>query len=367
MEGQWIGSYTGDSSGLIVVDLDRTETGSRGTARLIDANGLPGTVCELSFSNRARRQRIKTLPLMALRPGEPFLLTPEQAENENPGVMVPRSAEALFELIDGLLYVSWVTSINSTGQATLVPSLANEPSSINRIENIISWDEFVDFARNHERGQYIFRGQGTRRRLRTAFHRTHRKDLVKYVTEDIPLAHKLLTARTIHLFDLSRSDQNGAFWNLLQHHGYPTPLLDWSYSPFVAAFFAYRKRFRPRDHESQPRILVFDKLEWTKNQPQLQAVNFAAPHFSILDALAIENARAIPQQAISTLTNVDDIESYLGWHGEQRGEPYLFAIDLPSSERKKVMIELSLMGITAGSLFPGLDGTCEELRGRLFH
>jgi hypothetical protein len=30
------------------------------------------------------------------------------------------------------------------------------------------------------------------------------------------------------------------------------------------------------------------------------------------------------------------------------------------------MKELALMGITAGSLFPGLDGACEELRERLF-
>jgi hypothetical protein len=31
----------------------------------------------------------------------------------------------------------------------------------------------------------------------------------------------------------------------------------------------------------------------------------------LLDALAIENTRMIPQQALSTITNVDDIESYI--------------------------------------------------------
>jgi hypothetical protein len=36
------------------------------------------------------------------------------------------------------------------------------------------------------------------------------------------------------------------------------------------------------------------------------------------------------------------------------------------SERPLVMRELSVMGITAGSLFPGLDGACEELRERFF-
>ena len=30
------------------------------------------------------------------------------------------------------------------------------------------------------------------------------------------------------------------------------------------------------------------------------------------------------------------------------------------------MEELSFMGITAGSMFPGLDGACEELREKMF-
>ena len=39
---------------------------------------------------------------------------------------------------------------------------------------------------------------------------------------------------------------------------------------------------------------------------------------------------------------------------------------VPISERKTVVHELGYMGITAGSLFPGLDGACEELRERNF-
>ena len=45
---------------------------------------------------------------------------------------------------------------------------------------------------------------------------------------------------------------------------------------------------------------------------------------------------------------------------------YLQMIDLPVRERKRVIRELSYMGITAGSLFPGLDGACEELAERNF-
>ena len=81
--------------------------------------------------------------------------------------------------------------------------------------------------------------------------------------------------------------------------------------------------------------------------------------------MAIENERMIPQQATSTVTNVDDIESYIR-SKESDAKKYLSAIDLPGHDRRFVVLELGVMGITAGSLFPGLDGACEELTERNF-
>ena len=82
---------------------------------------------------------------------------------------------------------------------------------------------------------------------------------------------------------------------------------------------------------------------------------------SVLDALAFDNPRVIPQQAISTMSNVDDIETHIRLVEEIRATPYLEAIDLPARDRRGVMDELALMGVTAGSLFPGFDGACESL------
>ena len=62
---------------------------------------------------------------------------------------------------------------------------------------------------------------------------------------------------------------------------------------------------------------------------------------------------------------MDDIESYIRYL-ETPDRQFLRIIDLPVNERPIIMRELSVMGITAGSLFPGLDGACEELRERLF-
>jgi hypothetical protein len=77
------------------------------------------------------------------------------------------------------------------------------------------------------------------------------------------------------------------------------------------------------------------------------------------------NERMIPQQSISSITNIDDIESYIR-SKESDDRKYLNVMDLPVAQRPHVMQKLSLMGITAGSLFPGLDGACEELKERFF-
>jgi hypothetical protein len=183
------------------------------------------------------------------------------------------------------------------------------------------------------------------------------------------MLHKYLSARTKHVFNLDIPNQNGAFFNLVQHHGYPTPLLDWTYSPYVATFFAYRgitenaaKQAKPED---KVRIYAFNQELWKSHFDQLFQLLPAGPHVSVNEFLAVENERMIPQQAVSTVTNIDDIESYIR-SLETPEHNYLYAIDLPVSDRKKAIQELEYMGITAGSLFPGLDGACEELRERNF-
>lgn len=367
MDGQWIGSFVeGENRTDVIVDIDEYPDRFRGTARMFSA-GEPGTICEISTDNKNPPYVFDRVPLHWMPEGEVALVDRSTIIQRNPEMTFPETANIQIRETDTGLNASWVTDIGTSGEVDLSRRHAGLPSEIAPINDINTWEKFKEFAVRQQPGRYVFRGQPEAFRLRTAFHRTYRKDLVRYTVEDIPLAHKILTARTRHFFDLSVPGQRGAFWNLLQHHGYPTPLLDWTYSPFVAAFFAYRRRQASAAPSDKVRIYIFDRETWMRDFSQLEAVNFAHLHFSVLDALAIENPRAIPQQAISTLTNVDDIESYVIQRELEKKKTYLSVVDLPADFRKEVMVELSLMGITAGSLFPGLDGACEELRGRMFH
>ena len=184
--------------------------------------------------------------------------------------------------------------------------------------------------------------------------------------EDVPSLHRHLCSRTSHIFNLEIPNENGAFLNLVQHHGYPTPLLEWTYSPYVAAFFAFRREPKKIQSDDYVRIYIFDQKTWKTDWNQMLSLNIAGLHFSVMEFLAIENQRLVPQQSVTTVTNIDDIESYVKQKEIEKNCSYLTAVDIPTNERNKVMQELSFMGITAGSMFPGLEGACEELKERMF-
>ena len=237
----------------------------------------------------------------------------------------------------------------------------------------MDWNEYKEHASTLLEKKLFYRGQEKPYKLRTAYHRKGRYNVSRFIDTDIPMLYRHLSARTSHVFNLDLPDENGAFLNLAQHHGYPTPLLDWTYSPYVAAFFAFRNISKDEESEDPVRIWIFDHQEWKKSWNQLMRLDVPGLHLSVMEFLAIENARLIPQQAVTTMTNIDDIEAYLleketiiQKDKSDKTFKYLRAIDISKSERNKVMKELAFMGITAASMFPGLDGVCESLREELF-
>ena len=158
--------------------------------------------------------------------------------------------------------------------------------------------------------------------------------------------------------DLSNSINNGYFLNLAQHHGYPTPLLDWTKSPFVAAFFAFRKR-RFGSGDDPVRIFVFDQAVWPSGPGTNQFTDCGA-RLEALELAARDNVRVSPQQSVNMFSNLVDIETYLKEWEDKHQKRVLWRIDIPVSEREQAMKELRVMGITSASLFPGLVGICES-------
>jgi hypothetical protein len=317
LNGQWLGRYTGSAPGFLMVNLDDREDHFEGTAFITPDSAppvfIPTTVAFIKTPDKAMTLAMNKLQLYAFNPRTNLIDTVENVRAIAQGVDLPRVADVKGELRDDGLFLNWTTDFGLQGSAVLPRSLASMPSEYQPMK--FSWKQFKAYFSKLQGHSHIFRGQSTRARLRSRFHRTGRADLSSFIKEDIATLHKRLSARTRHVFRLEVPDENGAFFNLVQHHGYPTPLLDWTHSPYVAAFFAYRKitsaRARSAKRNEKVRIFVFDKEKWHEDYNQVFLANGPLPHLTIAEFIAIDDERMVPQQAVSSITNIDDIESYV--------------------------------------------------------
>lgn len=364
MKGQWLGKTTGDIEGRSIINIDDLGKYYAGVAYVLpDNEKLPISAVFFQTKDKNAKNDFKAyITPIDPRTGLPCMW--KDIEKFYPGITHSKEADVTVRFKENELNLKAKTDIGIKIESNIIKKPFTPFSDLKG--DIKSWEEYKRFVSTLSGQKNLFRGQRKRWKLRTAFHRKGRYDLTRFRNEDIPQLHRHLSPRTSHVFNLDIPREYGAFLNLVQHHGYPTPLLDWTYSPYMAAFFAFREVLKNEESEDFVRIFIFDQENWRSHWQQLLMLNTAGLHLSIMEFLAIENERLIPQQGVTTVTNIDDIESYITEKEAEKECSYLTAIDISVSERNKIMQELSFMGITAGSMFPGLDGACEELREKMF-
>ena len=369
MKGQWIGEFGGTNAGKAILNIDDLGDRFACTAYVLDADKkIPSVAAYFETEDKGAQFECQAKLIAPIDPRTGMVSVWSVVEELYPGYAIPESAGVTGTWDQHNLTLDAVTSINTSISLKATRSDPEEPSALDA--KVVDWDGFKSIVATLKGGSSIFRGQCRPYRLRTAFHRRGRYNLGRFLSQDIQTLHRLLSARTTHVFNLEIPKENGAFFNLVQHHGYPTPLLDWTYSPYVAIFFAFRDISRGDAHsasvEDNVRVHSFDMASWRDDYKHMDYLATADLHLSIGEFMAIENERMVAQQAVTTVTNVDDIEAYIGRKEAEAGKIYLRAVDIPVKCRDEIVKELSFMGITAGALFPGIDGTCEDLKERFF-
>lgn len=174
----------------------------------------------------------------------------------------------------------------------------------------------------------------------------------------------------------SREPQCDPFWVhlpaypylvYLRQHGFPSPLLDWTRSPYIAAFFAFWQSSYGEDGRAA--IHVFsERPDGVKGgsggKPRLQVWG---PHTST-------HQRHFVQQALyTTATRWDSTvqRHYFVSHDELVGksdarQDMCVKITLPRTERTEVMRWLSDVNINSYTLFQTEDSLIQAIESRVF-
>jgi hypothetical protein len=238
---------------------------------------------------------------------------------------------------------------------------------------LLTWDGYKSWVSSVVKEKKVFfcRGQSNNVwKLQTSFHRVSEKyniNMTDYFDRMLPEVHYYISAVKNEIIDFSKENEFASFLSLIQHHGFPTPLLDWTRSPYIAAYFAFRNVYDDFPTSDYVKIFLFDVLEWMKTFKQPNNIRDNSISFvSVLRPHAKYNPRIIPQQGAFTLTNVKDMETYINERGLDSGKNYLYFALLSVKEKPNVLRELDLMGINEMTLFPSVSGICDYLKNSFF-
>lgn len=257
-----------------------------------------------------------------------------------------------------------------------------------KIISINKWKEFKEIMSEDNYKSWAFRGQSTSKwQIESKLTRYFRdfkvhKDAWKFQEERILRIFK----RKAHLFlNHVPPDHDDFQWlALMQHHGTPTRLIDFTWSPYVAAFFALQRAteksavwavFPPYiDHSKKQEIrggeIIDATSRWIRTKGNYEKYFLTNKYpFAVIGEPHIMNQRLIAQSGTFVVPGridepLEDILTDYRCNGDVIVKFELDTIHI----RKEAMKDLYVSNITEATLFPGIDGMARSLAYELeFH
>jgi hypothetical protein len=259
-----------------------------------------------------------------------------------------------------------------------------------KIYKINKWQDYRDLVSSPEFDSWVFRGQSDKN---WPLYSSLSRYLLKFGVHEDAWSHQeeriiRIFKHKAHLFlqhvpknDDPIHDDTFEWLAIMQHHGAPTRLLDFTFSPYVAAFFALQQAstdaaigalFPPKIDSSNPITLKSGQLieprkMWLRDRGNFEKYycNGDLP-FVMQGEPIIMNKRLVAQSGTFIVPGRLDmpIDKILEDYPENDKTIVKIELDV-NSLRYEVMRDLYQSNITDSTLFPGIDGLARSLNFEL--
>jgi hypothetical protein len=243
------------------------------------------------------------------------------------------------------------------------PTVIQSPSSVGSFLDSIKDLKRAEIEAGNK-GDFLFRGQSTDEPLIPRLARLKPKGpLVK--VEKFMMAE--FDRQQLPLVEFEPKDA----WDLLalaQHHGLPTRLLDWTYSPLAALWFCVRK---PAKRDKRDKLL--DGVVWLLKPMLEDFINFptsASPYNlgrTRIFRPRIIARRIMAQSGVFTCHKRMSDGTFIKLESNKAYMDRLVKIPIKGRSFKALREDLMANGVSSLSLFPDLDGLTAHLSRRYFH
>ncbi len=250
-------------------------------------------------------------------------------------------------------------------------------------KTIKTWKDFIDYKGDNLSDDWVYRGQSDDYRLTTSLERA--QEYFKIEKLDLPATEWQMIRDYRRRFQGEREDVLNKdilyCLALMQHHGAPTRLLDFTWSIYIGAFFALENSKKLPvlwcintgwiDKAAKSIVGAKGRERWVDKTRNDESFNFMyrsdnPKKFACIENPIQHNTRLIIQQGIFLCPGdissplIENLQSMKYYNDEKHILKLI--LDFDHSERISALKELHRMNITRASLFPGLDGYSQSMK-----
>jgi hypothetical protein len=174
----------------------------------------------------------------------------------------------------------------------------------------------------------------------------------------------------LYLDHLPKEEDTLSWVSLMQHHGAPTRLLDFTFSPYVALYFALELG----RNDAAIYCLNYDKLKAEDTiyfNGDLSVANSNIAQLKDADDLHLlafeprfSNKRLLAQQGLFVAPSTLAVSHEKIISEYNLPENDFLKIIIPAKLRYTGLRQLSHMNINSSNIYPGLDGYCQSMRNQ---